>query len=366
MSVFLITGVAGFIGSRVADLLLQEGHFVRGLDNLNDYYDCRLKTWRLKQLAPHRNFSFELCDIEHSADLDSCIKRVGQIDAIIHLAARAGVRSSVANPRAYLSTNLAGTLNVLETCRTFSIPKLVIASSSSVYGASRDLPYREEFDNYRPLSPYASFKRAAEDLCFTYHHLHKLDISALRLFTVYGPAGRPDMAVFRFIHSVVEGAPLAIFGDGNQSRDFSFVEDIARGTILALKTTGFRVFNLGASHPVTVNDAIQMIERLSGKVAIVRHLPRDPSDVSDTWAAVTRAKNELSWFPTVSLEQGLDSALRWYIDNRAWASTLSVMSQDPGRAAATDTATSALVALSAATETRPDATVEHAPISTGH
>ena len=333
MSLFLITGVAGFIGSRVAGLLLHEGHTVHGIDNLNDYYDTRLKTWRLSELAAYPAFSFDRCDIEQSADLTRSARRFGQIDAIFHLAARAGVRPSVIDPRAYLETNLLGTLNVLDMCRAFSIPKLVIASSSSVYGASREMPYQEDRDNCRPLSPYAASKRAAEDLCFTYHYLHKLDISALRFFTVYGPGGRPDMAVFRFVRGVVEGEPLTLFGDGNQSRDFSFVDDIARGAIQALKPTGFRVFNLGANHPVTVNAAISIIERLSGKTAIIHHHPLDPSDVSDTWADVSRAKAELGWSPLVSLEAGLGHAIRWYVDNRAWASRLSVMGSSPSSAA---------------------------------
>ena len=350
MSLFLVTGVAGFIGSKVADLLLQEGHRVHGLDNLNAYYDTRLKTWRLKQLAPYETFSFERCDIEQSAELELCAKRVGPVDAIIHLAALAGVRSSVINPKAYFGTNLLGTLNVLELCRACAIRKLVIASSSSVYGASRDLPYREDHDNCRPLSPYACSKRAAEDLCFTYHHLHQIDISILRFFTVYGPAGRPDMAAFRFVQGVVECKALSIFGDGSQSRDFSFVGDIARGAVMALKKTGFRVFNLGASHPVTVNDALRMIERLSGKTAVVQHYPRDPSDVSDTWADVTRAKMELGWSPFVSLEEGLESALRWYMDNREWACTLSAIDPQSEAISAREEskATSQLLALSEA------------------
>lgn len=329
MSNFVITGAAGFIGSRIATQLLDQGHTVHGIDNLSDYYDPQLKTWRLQKLLVRANFSFDLLDIEIPTDVTASIKKRGLVDGVFHLAARAGVRTSVAEPRAYYQTNLLGTLNILEACRLSKVAKLVVASSSSVYGDCRDMPYLEDSCESKPLSPYAASKKATEDLCYTYHHLHGLDISALRFFTVYGPAGRPDMGVFRFIKGIVEGETLTMFGDGNQSRDFSYVDDIARGAVLALKPVGFRVFNLGANRPVTVRRAIQIIEDLSGRTAKINQQPQDASDVLDTWASISRASAELGWQPAISVEIGLQRAYEWYLANRSWVSKLGIAKSAP-------------------------------------
>lgn len=322
MSTFFITGVAGFIGSKVAEMLLRQGHQVHGIDNLNDYYDPILKLWRLEhlqRLSSDGQFHFHKCDVENYECLQASLDKVKHIDGAIHLAARAGVRASAIDPRAYLATNVFGTLSVLELCRNLRIPKLVIASSSSVYGSHNSMPYQEDADVSRPLSPYAASKKAAEDLCFSYHHMYKLDISALRFFTVYGPSGRPDMGMFRFIRSIVEGQSVKVFGDGSQSRDFSYVEDIARGVIAALKCTGFRVFNLGANHPVKLTTVFKTIEQLAGKTAIIQHYPPNPADVPATWANIARAGLELGWAPNTCLETGIENSLRWYVDNQMWA-----------------------------------------------
>ena len=319
MKKYLVLGGAGFIGSHVSELLLAHGHTVHCVDNLSDFYNPILKRWRLEQLRTSGDFSFHECDIEHTEQFYDLVEGLGPLDGVIHLAARAGVRPSVQNPRAYFDTNVTGTLNVLDACRKLGIPKLVSASSSSVYGEHNVMPYREDADTNRPLSPYAASKKAGEELCFTYHHLYKLDISLLRFFTVYGPAGRPDMSMFRFIKAIVEGLPLTLLGDGLQIRDFSFVRDIARGVVAALRPTGYRVFNLGANHPVRLNVVIETIERLSSRKAVIRRQPADPTDVSATWADVSRARKELDWEPSVTLDEGVCGALTWYLTNRKWA-----------------------------------------------
>ncbi len=319
MSKYLVLGGAGFIGSHVAELLLAQGHTVHCVDNLSDFYNPALKRWRLEQLTLSSDFHFHEFDIERTGQFHDLVEGFGPLDGVIHLAARAGVRPSVQSPRAYFETNVLGTLNVLDVCRNLGIPKLVAASSSSVYGEHNPMPYREDADTNRPLSPYAASKKAGEELCFTYHHLYRLDISLLRFFTVYGPAGRPDMSMFRFIKAIVEGQPLTLLGDGNQVRDFSFVRDIARGVVAALRPTGYRVYNLGANHPVKLNLIIETIEKLSCLKAVIHRQPADPTDVSATWANVTRAREELNWEPSVGLDEGICGALQWYLANREWA-----------------------------------------------
>jgi UDP-glucuronate 4-epimerase len=325
MSRYFITGVAGFIGSKVAEMLINQGHHVHGIDNLNNYYDPILKLWRiehLQKLSCKGQFQFRKCDVESYECLQAALEKTSKIDGVIHLAARAGVRASAIDPKAYLETNVLGTLSILELCRNLQIPKLVIASSSSVYGSHNLMPYQEDADVSRPLSPYAASKKAAEDLCFSYHHMYNLDISALRFFTVYGPSGRPDMGMFRFIRAIVEGQSVKVFGDGSQSRDFSYVEDIARGVIAALKCTGFRIFNLGANHPVKLTTVVGTIERLAGRAAIIQHCPPNPADVPATWANISRAGSELGWAPSTCLESGVENSLKWYIANRSWAYNL--------------------------------------------
>ncbi len=214
---YLVTGAAGFIASNVCRLLLDAGHTVVGVDNLNDAYDRRLKRWRLARLTPESRFRFEQLDIGDLAAAERVFQ--GQsFNAVLNLAARAGVRPSVANPWVYFQTNADGTLNLLELCRRFGVSKFVLSSTSSLYGAHNRLPFTEEADTNRPLSPYAASKKAAEAIAYTYHHLHGLDVTVLRYFTVYGPAGRPDMSVFRFLRKIAEGEPIVVFGDGKQQR----------------------------------------------------------------------------------------------------------------------------------------------------
>jgi len=340
MSAILVTGSAGFIGSKVSELLLTEGHKVVGIDNLNDAYDVRLKEWRLAQLEGKPGFEFHRLDICDRHALHSLFVRQSQngrnrpdrrvgpndpalpFDAIINLAARAGVRQSVENPWVYFDTNVTGTLNLLELCRDFGIKKFVLASTSSLYGANNPQPFREDARTDGPLSPYAASKKAAEVLCYTYHYLYGVDVSVPRFFTVYGPAGRPDMSLFRFVQRISEGLPVTVYGDGMQSRDFTYVDDIARGTLAALKPLGYEIINLGSDQPVVLRDAIQLIERLVDRKARTEFKPRHPADVLATWADIGKAAQLLNWHPTANFEEGVARLVRWYRENRDWAKSI--------------------------------------------
>jgi UDP-glucuronate 4-epimerase len=318
MAHYLVTGVAGFIGARVAGLLLAEGHRVHGLDNLNDAYDPRLKDWRLARLQGRPAFEFHRTDISDRQGLGQVWASDGY-DAVINLAARAGVRASVRDPWVYAQTNALGTLNLLDQCRERGVGKFVQASTSSLYGAHNPRPFHEGADISRPLSPYAASKGAAEMLCHTYHYLHGLDVSILRYFTVYGPAGRPEMSIFRFVQWISEGRPVTLYGDGLQERDFTYIDDIAWGTIAALRPLGFEVINLGSDHPVVINEVIRLLESQTGKTAKVDQRPEAPGDVRATWADIGKAKSLLEWSPTVDLETGLKTCVDWYQAERSWA-----------------------------------------------
>ena len=331
MAYYLVTGVAGFIGSRVAQLLLSQGHSVLGLDNLNDAYDVRLKEWRLAQLQTEDGFEFHKVDITERDALrrfldDRRMTADGRgpmasrpFDAVINLAARAGVRQSVQDPWVYVATNVTGTLNLLEFCRESGVGKFVLASTSSLYGASNPRPFREDADTDGPLSPYAASKKAAEAMCYAYHHLYDLDVTVFRYFTVYGPAGRPDMSVFRFVQWISVGQPVTVYGDGQQSRDFTHVSDIARGTVAGLRPLGYEVINLGSDEPVVLMDAIHQIEEITGRQAKLEFLPRHRADVLATWADISKAERLLGWRPHLSFREGLEGAVAWYRDNQDWA-----------------------------------------------
>ena len=237
----------------------------------------------------------------------------------MHLGAQAGVQASVSDPWTYYETNVLGTLNTLELCRELGVEKFILASTSSVYGADTPRPFREDSDTSRPLSPYAASKKAAETLTYAYHHLHGLDATVLRYFTVYGPAGRPDMSIFRFVRSIAEGDPITVTGDGRQERDFTFVDDIARGTVAALKPLGYEVINLGGDRPVVLADAIGIIEGALRQTAAIEYAPMPSADVPATWADIRRAEKLLGWRPQVPIEEGVERTVRWYLENREWA-----------------------------------------------
>ena len=325
MGCYLVTGCAGFIGAKVTHLLLADGHTVVGADNLNAAYDVRLKEWRLKQLRERSHFTFHQLDIAARAALTDLFKtQAAPFEAVINLAARAGVRQSVENPWVYIDTNVTGTLNLLELCREYRVPKFVLASTSSLYGEHNPAPYREDANTDRPLSPYAASKKAAEALCHTYHYLHGLDVTVLRYFTVYGPAGRPDMSLFRFVRWISEGQPVMIYGDGHQSRDFTYVDDIAHGTIAGLRPLGYEIVNLGSDRPVALHDAVQLVEQCVGRPARLDYRERHPADVLATWADIGKAGKLLSWEPRTRFEDGVAQLVDWYRANRAWASQIEV------------------------------------------
>jgi nucleoside-diphosphate-sugar epimerase len=338
MSNYLVTGVAGFIASRVAEMLLDAGHRVVGIDNLNDAYDVRMKEHRLAQLTGRDGFEFYRLDIGSKEELEGW--KTGRLpsnisgsqpstpppfQAIINLAARAGVRASVENPWAFVDTNITGTLNLLELCRQASIPKFILASTSSIYGDDAPLPTPEEASSDRPLQPYAASKKGAEALAHAYHHLFGLDVTVVRFFTVYGPAGRPDMSIFRFIRWIAEGELLLLNGDGSQSRGFTYIDDIARGVILALKPLGYEIINLGGHETITMNDLIALIERKLGRQARIERRPFHSADMKANLADVSKAGQLLGWEARVGLEEGISRAIDWYNENRAWAQKLDVV-----------------------------------------
>lgn len=332
---YLVTGCAGFIASKVTDLLLTAGHEVVGVDNLNHAYDPRLKHWRLEQLKKRPNFRFHALDISDKGELEKLFQAdadagaasptdPGPYAAVVNLAARAGVRPSVENPWVYYQANCEGTLNVLDLCRRFGVRKFLLASTSSLYGKHNALPYSEDADTNRPLSPYAASKKAAETLAYTYHYLHGIDVSIVRYFTVYGPAGRPDMSIFRFIRWIAQGEPLILYGDGSQSRDFTYVEDIARGTVAALRPCGYEIINLGGDRPVTMSAIIEQIAGLVGKQPVFDRRPVHPADVPATWADISKARRLLDWSPQISIEEGLRRSVAWYHEQHALASSVEL------------------------------------------
>ena len=315
---YLVTGCAGFIGWKVTEFLLEMGHTVIGIDNLNAAYDTQVKQWRLKQLEGLPNFQFHRADI---CDREALQKLFNiPYDAVINLAARAGVRQSVENPWVYVDTNVTGTLNLLELCREFEVQKFVLASTSSLYGANNPLPFSEEANTDGPLSPYAASKKGAESLCHSYHHLYGIDVTIFRFFTVYGPAGRPDMSAFRFVQWISEEKPVIVYGDGKQSsRDYTYLEDIARGVIAGLKPLKYEVINLGSDSPIVLIDTIRLIEELVGKKAELSHQPFHPADVRATWADIRKAEKLLGWRPQVTFREGITALVEWYQANREWA-----------------------------------------------
>lgn len=313
----LITGVAGFIASRTTALLLDQGYAIVGIDDLNDYYYVGLKRHRLDSLKKYSKFTFRELSVEDFSGLKALFEEYSFM-SVIHLAARAGVRYSMENPHVYISTNVHGTLNVLELMRKHEVKKMVLASTSSLY-AGQSLPFTEDLSVNAPISPYAASKKAAESLAYTYHHLYALDISVVRYFTVYGPAGRPDMSVFRFIKWIYEGTPIQLFGDGTQGRDFTYIDDIACGTIAALKPVGYEIINLGGgTKPVNLKAIIAMIENLFDKKASIEEQPFHKADLKQTWANIDKAKRLLNWQPRVTLEEGIKQCADWFLANQEW------------------------------------------------
>jgi UDP-glucuronate 4-epimerase len=262
-------------------------------------------------------------DIENLEALKLLFEIYQPFDAIINLAARAGVRYSMENPFVYFTTNANGTLNLLELAKDYGIKKFVLASTSSLY-AGQPMPFKESLPVNTPISPYAASKKAAEVTCYTYHYLYGIDISIVRYFTVYGPAGRPDMSIFRFIYKIMKGEPIEVFGDGTQSRDFTYVDDIAEGTVRALKPLGYEIINLGGNQPYQLNEVIQIIEELLGKKAKIVYKSFHKADLKATWADINKAKQLLDWEPKVSLQEGLRKTVEWFKKNWNWLKEIEI------------------------------------------
>jgi nucleoside-diphosphate-sugar epimerase len=307
----------------VASLLVERGHTVQGIDNLSDAYDVRMKNWRVDNLLDVNGVEWVNGDITDRSDVENLIGDFNP-DAVINLAARAGVRQSIDDPWVYYETNVTGTLNLLEACKDAGVSRFLLASTSSVYGKNQ-MPFSEDAVIDSLLSPYATSKKAAEDLCRLYNYLFDFDVTVFRFFTVYGPSGRPDMSLFRFVRWIVEEEPLQLNGDGTQQRDFTHVDDVARGVVAAVdRSPGYETINLGSDSPVEINAVIDEIESLVGKTAKIEHHPFPTTDVMATWANISRARELLDWEPQVSLKQGVASVVDWYMENRDWAKEISI------------------------------------------
>ncbi len=326
MDKVLVTGVAGFIGVFVARELLERGYEVVGTDNLNTYYDPLLKEKRLEWISSYKNFTFVRGDIE-SYEFVERLTKEGDFSVIFNLAARAGVRYSMENPFIYVTTNTLGTLNLLEASKRYGISKFILASTSSLY-AGEEMPFSEALPVNKPISVYAASKKGAEAIAYSYHYLYGIDVTVLRYFTVYGPFGRPDMSVFRFIKWVDEGAPLILYGDGSQMRDFTFVEDIARGTVSGMRKLGYEIINLGGNKPYRLSYMIELIENYLGKKANIAQKPFHKADLKATWADIEKARSLLSWEPKVSLEEGIEKTVMWYTENKSWLKDMSLEEGD--------------------------------------
>lgn len=322
MEKILVTGAAGFIGMHVCQKLLDEGNIVAGLDNLNDYYDVSLKLARVALLERHPGFTFHKLDL---ADRDAVARLFAELkpDSVVNLAAQAGVRYSLKNPHVYADSNLMGFLNVLEGCRHAGVRHLVYASSSSVYGASRDVPFSIDANVDHPISLYAATKKANELMAYAYSHLYAIPTTGLRFFTVYGPWGRPDMAYFSFTKAILEGRMIDVYNYGKMKRDFTFVDDITEGLVRVLRrapvageghAAPYRLYNIGNNQPVELLDFIKVLESLLGRKARVNLLPLQPGDMEVTCANVDDLIRDVGFRPATPIETGLARFVEWYRD----------------------------------------------------
>jgi UDP-glucuronate 4-epimerase len=308
----LITGGAGFIGSHLSETLLGRGDRVVIIDDLNDFYDPEIKRRNLQEIAERGKFNFHNCDIRNAGQLRAIFEHE-KPEAVIHLAARAGVRPSLIAPLLYEEVNVIGTLHLLELCRQMPVNNFVFGSSSSVYGINSKLPFSEDDPIDRPISPYATTKRSGELLAFNYSYLYGVPITCLRFFTVYGPRQRPEMGIHKFTRKIIAGQEIEVYGDGRSSRDYTYIDDIIAGLIAALDhPKPFAIYNLGDSSPVTLNTLIETIERATGLTAKRKYLPDQPGDVPATYADISRARLELGFEPGVDLQSGIDRFVKWY------------------------------------------------------
>ena len=329
----LVTGAAGFIGYHLSEKLLERGDTVTGLDNLNDYYDVRLKEARLARLNKHAAFSFIKADLGDRAAMESLFAQTN-FDAVINLAAQAGVRYSLENPHAYVDSNIVGFTNILECCRHHNIGHLVYASSSSVYGMNGAMPFSVHDNVDHPISLYAASKKANELMAHTYSHLYNIPTTGLRFFTVYGPWGRPDMALFLFTEAILKGEPIKVFNNGNMQRDFTYIDDIVEGIIRVMdkpatpnpdwdakspdsgtSSAPYRLYNIGNNNPVALMDFIGAIEKALGKTAEKELLPMQPGDVAATYADIDALVEAVDYHPRTPVEEGINNFVAWYLEH---------------------------------------------------
>lgn len=315
MSTYLVTGCAGFIGSHLTEKLLGSGHTVYGVDNFDPFYPRNIKERNIAAIRNHPQFQF----FEISLSDYQMVRRVplDEVDVVIHLAGKAGVRPSIQDPNGYIDANIVATQNILNRMRDAGKKKLVFASSSSVYGNMPETPYREDMDVSNPISPYAFTKKACELINYTFHHLYGMDILNLRFFTVYGPRQRPDLAIHKFIHLMKSGRPIPVFGDGSTSRDYTFVADTVDGIVRAIgyveaNSGVYDIINLGNNTPVSLNDLIGTIAKVSGITPVIDRKPMQPGDVNITFADISRAQNLLGYQPKTKLEDGIRSFMVWF------------------------------------------------------
>lgn len=309
----LVTGAAGFIGSHLCEFLIQNGHTVIGIDNFDPFYPREIKERNLSELHKLSNFQFKECDLRDP----NALTLLPRFDTVVHLAAKAGVRPSIENPQDYIDTNITGTHNILELCVARKVYKIAFASSSSIYGNSKNIPFIEEGVEYEPISPYAFTKRSCEFMNYTYHHLYKLDIVNLRFFTVYGPRQRPDLAIHKFVRLISEGKSIPMFGDGSTARDYTFVDDTVRGIYGALEylwnhDSVFEIVNLGNNSPVKLKDLIVAVGKAVNKPVKINQLPMQQGDVDITYADIEKARRLFGYDPKTEMEDGLAEFVAWY------------------------------------------------------
>ncbi|MHC4122461.1 MAG: GDP-mannose 4,6-dehydratase [Planctomycetota bacterium] len=311
----LVTGAAGFIGSHLCERLVADGCNIIGLDNFDDFYSRDIKEQNLSALEQDERFTLVEGDIRDSGCVEGVLAK-SKIDMIVHLAAKAGVRPSIKDPVSYQDVNINGTVVMLESARKSGIRKFIFASSSSVYGNNKKVPFSEGDNVDFPISPYAATKKAGELICHTYSHLYDIDMTCLRFFTVYGPRQRPDLAIHKFTRLIEAGKPIPVFGDGAMKRDFTYIDDIINGVAGAINyCKGYEIYNLGESRPVRLDELITEIEKVLGKKAIINRLPKQPGDVEQTYADVSKAKEELGYEPKTKLCYGLAEFVKWFREN---------------------------------------------------
>jgi len=319
MGAVLITGSSGFIGFHTAKHMLKKDFEVVGIDNMNDYYNPLLKEKRNEILSKYENYKFYKLDFSNWDELNEKL-RDEDVDVIVHLGAQAGVRYSLKNPWVYERSNVLGTLNIFEFARKKDISKVVYASSSSVYGDNKKVPFSEYDRVDNPVSLYAATKRCNELMAYTYHHLYGIQMIGLRFFTVYGEYGRPDMAFWKFTKNILLGKPIEVYNYGNMERDFTYISDIVSGIYASIEydKSGYEIFNLGNDRPVNLEYAISLIEKYTGKKAIKKYLPIQSGDVPRTWADLTKTRKELGYEPKVPIEEGLKRFVEWFMNNWEW------------------------------------------------